>query len=107
MQLLALASLFMAAGAPATCLLQRDLNFRALGLIQFASYAAGYLAVGIPMALHGYGAYALGAACVVQSAVDAGRRLCGQAPSGAPAVLATRAASTRCPPAAPFSSPTW
>jgi O-antigen/teichoic acid export membrane protein len=69
-QLLSLASLLMAAGAPATCLLQRDLNFRALGLIQFASYAAGYLAVGIPMALHGYGAYALGAACVVQSAVN-------------------------------------
>jgi lipopolysaccharide exporter len=68
-QLLALASLLMAAGAPATCLLQRDLNFRALGLIQIASYAAGYLAVGIPMALNGYGAYALGAACVVQSAV--------------------------------------
>jgi lipopolysaccharide exporter len=69
-QLLALASVFMAAGAPATCLLQRDLNFRALGLIQFASYAAGYLAVGIPMALHGHGAYALGAACVVQAAVN-------------------------------------
>jgi O-antigen/teichoic acid export membrane protein len=69
-QLLAFASLLMAAGAPATCLLQRDLNFRALGLIQFASYAAGYLAVGIPMALHGYGAYALGAACVVQAAVN-------------------------------------
>ena len=68
-QLLALASLLMAAGAPATCLLQRDLNFRALGMIQIASYAAGYLAVGIPMALNGYGAYALGAACVVQSAV--------------------------------------
>ena len=69
-QLLALASVLMAAGAPATCLLQRDLNFRALGLIQLASYAAGYLAVGIPMALHGYGAYALGAACVVQAAVN-------------------------------------
>ena len=68
-QLLSLASLLMAASAPATCLLQRDLNFRVLGLIQVASYAAGYLAVGIPMAMKGYGAYALGAACVVQSAV--------------------------------------
>jgi len=68
-QLLSLASLLMAASAPATCLLQRDLNFRVLGLIQVASYAAGYLAVGIPMAFYGWGAYALGAACVVQAAV--------------------------------------
>jgi lipopolysaccharide exporter len=68
-QLLALACLLLAAAAPATCLLQRDLNFRVLGLIQLASYAAGYLAVGIPMALNGYGYYALGTACVVQAAV--------------------------------------
>lgn len=68
-QLLSLANLLMAAGGPATCLLQRDLNFRVLGLIQLASYAIGYLAVGVPMALNGYGAYALGTACVVQAAV--------------------------------------
>jgi lipopolysaccharide exporter len=68
-QWLALASLLGAASAPATCLLQRDLNFRALGLIQLASYAAGYLGVGVPMALMGYGAQSLAAACVVQSAV--------------------------------------
>jgi lipopolysaccharide exporter len=68
-QLLSLASLLSAASAPATCLLQRDLNFRVLGLVQLASYAAGYLCVGIPMALNGYGAYALGAACVVQAGV--------------------------------------
>jgi O-antigen/teichoic acid export membrane protein len=68
-QLLSLASLLMAAAAPATYLLQRDLNFRRLGLIQLASYAAGYLAVGVPMAVMGFGAYALGTACVVQAAV--------------------------------------
>jgi lipopolysaccharide exporter len=68
-QWLALASLLGATSAPATCLLQRDLNFRALGLIQLASYAAGYLGVGVPMALMGYGAHSLAAACVVQSAV--------------------------------------
>jgi lipopolysaccharide exporter len=68
-QLLSLACLLMAAASPATCLLQRDLNFRVLGLIQVAGYAAGYLAVGVPMAMYGYGAYALGAACVVQSVV--------------------------------------
>src|SRR6476661_2698381 len=43
-QLLSLASLLMAAAAPATYLLQRDLDFRRLGMIQLASYAAGYLA---------------------------------------------------------------
>jgi lipopolysaccharide exporter len=68
-QLLSVASVLTAASAPATCLLQRDLNFRMLGLVQLASYAVGYLGVGIPMALQGYGATALGAACVVQSAM--------------------------------------
>jgi lipopolysaccharide exporter len=68
-ELLSIASLLMAMSAPATCLLQRDLNFRTLGLIQLASYAVGYLGVGIPMALAGYGAWALGTACVVQAAV--------------------------------------
>ena len=68
-QLLSLASLLMAAAAPATYLLQRDLNFRTLGLVQPASYAAGFLAVGVPMALNGFGAWALGTACVVQAGV--------------------------------------
>lgn len=68
-QVLSLASLLIAAAAPATYLLQRDLNFRVLGLVQLASYAAGYLAVGVPLALTGHGAMALGIACVVQSAV--------------------------------------
>jgi len=68
-QLLSLASVLIAAAAPATFLLQRDLNFRALGLIQLASYAAGYLCVGVPLALAGFGAWALGTACVVQAAV--------------------------------------
>jgi lipopolysaccharide exporter len=68
-QLLSIASLLTAAAGPATCLLQRDLNFRALGLIQLASYAVGYLIVGVTMALHGWGPMALGAACVVQAAM--------------------------------------
>jgi O-antigen/teichoic acid export membrane protein len=68
-QLLSLASLLTAAAGPATFLMQRDLDFRRLGLIQLESYAAGYLAVGIPMALAGFGAYALGTACVVQAGV--------------------------------------
>jgi O-antigen/teichoic acid export membrane protein len=68
-QWLSLASLLTAASAPATCLLQRDLNFRTLGLIQLASYAAGYLCVGVPMALAGWGVHALAIAAVVQAAV--------------------------------------
>ena len=68
-QLLSLASVLTAAAAPATCLLQRDLNFRMLGLIQLASYAVGYLGVGVTMAMNGWGATSLGAACVVQAAV--------------------------------------
>jgi O-antigen/teichoic acid export membrane protein len=68
-QWLALACLFTAAAGPATFLLQRDMNFRALGLVQLASYAIGYLAVGLPMALHGWGATSLAIACVVQAGV--------------------------------------
>lgn len=66
---MALASLLTAAAAPANCLMSRELNFKAIGLIQLASYTAGYLAVGIPMALNGHGANALAVACVVQAAV--------------------------------------
>lgn len=68
-RLLSLACVLTAASAPAVCLLQRDLDFRTIGLVQLGSYAAGYLAVGVPMALHGYGAAALGTAAVVQAAV--------------------------------------
>lgn len=66
---LALACLLTAAAAPATYLLQRDLNFRAVGLIQVGSYAAGYVAVGVPLALNGWGANALVAAWLVQAGV--------------------------------------
>lgn len=67
---LSLACLLTAAAAPATYLLQRDLNFRAVGLIQVGSYAAGYIAVGMPMALLGWGASSLVAAWLVQAAVQ-------------------------------------
>jgi lipopolysaccharide exporter len=69
-QWLSLACLLTAAAAPATYLLQRDLNFRAVGLIQVGSYAAGYMAVGVPMALAGRGENALVAAWLVQAAVQ-------------------------------------
>lgn len=69
MQWLALACLLGALGATAQSLLQRELNFRAIGLVQLAGYAAGYLCVGLPLALAGWGANALAVACVVQAAV--------------------------------------
>ncbi len=67
---LSLACLLTAAAAPATYLLQRDLNFRAVGLVQVGSYAAGYVAVGMPMALLGWGTSSLVAAWLVQAAVQ-------------------------------------
>jgi lipopolysaccharide exporter len=66
---LSLACLLSAAAAPATYLLQRDLNFRAVGLVQVGSYAAGYLAVGMPMALSGWGIASLVASWLVQATV--------------------------------------
>lgn len=69
LQWLALACLLTAASGTAVCLLQRELDFRGLGLIQLAAYAAGYLACGVPLALAGWGAQALAAACVVQAGV--------------------------------------
>jgi lipopolysaccharide exporter len=68
-QWMAAACVLMALTGPATSLMQRDLNFRALGLIQLVSYAIGYLGLGVPMALAGWGAHALAAACVAQSGV--------------------------------------
>jgi len=66
---LALACLLTSASGTALCLLQRDLDFRALGLIQLIAYAVGYLGAGLPLALAGWGADALALACVVQAAV--------------------------------------
>ena len=66
---LSLACLLSAASAPSTYLLQRDLNFRAAGLVQVGSYLAGYLLVGVPMAMLGWGATSLVAAWLVQAAV--------------------------------------
>ncbi len=66
---LSLACVLTAAAGPSTYLLQRDLNFRAIGLIQVGSYGAGYLMVGIPMALLGAGTASLVAAWLVQASV--------------------------------------
>jgi O-antigen/teichoic acid export membrane protein len=65
---MALACILTAASGTALCLLQRALDLRALGLIQLAAYAMGYLGAGLPLALAGWGADALALACVVQAA---------------------------------------
>ncbi|MFD0667105.1 oligosaccharide flippase family protein [Ramlibacter sp. MAHUQ-53] len=65
---LALACVLTAASGTALCLLQRALDFRRLGLLQLAAYAAGYLACGLPLALAGWGAQALAMAAVAQAA---------------------------------------
>jgi O-antigen/teichoic acid export membrane protein len=67
---LAPACLLQAAAANATHLLQRDLNFRAIGMVQVGSYAVGYVAVGLPMALLGAGVNALVAAWLVQATLS-------------------------------------
>ena len=67
-QWLSLACLLSAAAAPATYLLQRDLNFRAVGLVQVGSYGMGYIVFGLPMALLGWGAASLVTAWLVQAA---------------------------------------
>lgn len=66
---LSLACLMGAAASPASSLLQRDFNFKAIGLIQVVSYAIGYIAIGIPLAMQGYGVNALVAAWLIQALV--------------------------------------
>ena len=65
---LSISCLLQAAAAPATHLLTRALNFKALGLIQLLSYIAGYLLIGLPLAWAGLGVQALVAAWLVQAA---------------------------------------
>lgn len=67
---MSLACILLAAAGPATSLLQRELDFRALGLIQLGSYCVGYLGVGLSLAMQGHGALALAAACLAQSAAS-------------------------------------
>lgn len=58
-------------------LMNRELNFKAPGIIQFFSYAIGYIGVGIPCALMGFGVKALLAAWISQAIVGSiGTYLC-------------------------------
>ena len=68
-QWLSPACLLTAMVAPASNLLRRDLDFRAIGLIQLLGYFVGYLVIGLPLALYGAGVWALVAAWLTQAAL--------------------------------------
>ncbi len=71
MRWLSLTPLIGALGATASVLLRKDLNFKSINLANVVSYAVGFLAFGIPMALLGFGVEALIAAFLVQAGVQA------------------------------------
>jgi len=64
---LAMACVLNGAAGTASNLLLRDLNFRAIGFTDIASYALGYICVGIPLAWSGAGVTSLIAAWLVQA----------------------------------------
>ncbi len=70
-QWLSLTPLIGALGSTSSTLLRKDLNFKSLNLAAVVSYAVGFLVVGIPMALLGFGVEALIAAFLVQAAAQA------------------------------------
>jgi PST family polysaccharide transporter len=56
-------------GQTGTALLRRDLNFANIQKLQIVSYLAGYLAIGIPLALRGHGVWSLAFAQMAQSTI--------------------------------------
>lgn len=61
------ACMINAMAQPSNYLIRRKMDFRSLGLIQLASYAAGYLGLGLPIALFGGGEWALVVAWLAQT----------------------------------------
>lgn len=70
-RLTALTFVINGAGLTATSLLQRDLRFPRLAVIEVVSYCCGYLGVGVVAALGGAGPYSLVAAALGQSLLAA------------------------------------
>lgn len=64
---LSLACLLTSFSSAPTSLIKREMDFRYLNIVKVASYALGYVAVGLPMAWLGHGVYALVAAMLTQS----------------------------------------
>ncbi|MGH9867886.1 MAG: lipopolysaccharide biosynthesis protein [Candidatus Polarisedimenticolia bacterium] len=61
--------LLQGAGVVAESLLQRDLRFRSLALVEVAAFGLGFGVVGIGLALSGYGVWSLAGAHVSQSGI--------------------------------------
>jgi O-antigen/teichoic acid export membrane protein len=61
-----------ALGQTSISLLKRRLAFRAIQIVQIASYLIGYLAIGIPLAYLGFGVWALVVAQLVQTLLASG-----------------------------------
>jgi lipopolysaccharide exporter len=70
-QTLALGCLLGSFGATAGMLMRRALDFKTLNVAMVISYAVGFVGIGIPMALFGWGVWALVAANLVQIGVAA------------------------------------
>lgn len=68
-QALAIICLLNALAAPSLNLLKRQLDFRRIQLAQISSFIAGYVCIGIPLALYGSQAWALVAAWLVQASL--------------------------------------
>ena len=64
---LSLVCLLNALTAPSTNLLKKALDYKALQIAQLGAYLAGYLCVGVPLAILGYGVQALVAAMLVNA----------------------------------------
>ncbi|MEZ5854451.1 MAG: lipopolysaccharide biosynthesis protein [Hyphomicrobiaceae bacterium] len=70
-QTLSISCLINAAAATSGALLRRDLDFKTLNIAAVVSYAAGFFAVGIPLAWAGAGVMSLVAAYLTQATVMA------------------------------------
>ncbi len=67
---LAIVVMLTAVGSISNCLLKRTLDFKTIQLAQVTGFFCGYVLVGIPLSLNGYGVWSLVAAWVMQSLVN-------------------------------------
>lgn len=69
-QVLALNLVVTGFGVTSMSLLRRTMRFRALAIIEFGSYALGYVAIGVSLAASGVGVWSLVAAVLCQSMIQ-------------------------------------
>lgn len=70
LQALSLVLFLTAAASPAMNMLKRQLDFKSIQLSQLVGYLAGYVLLGVPMALIGMGIWSLVVAWLIQAAVS-------------------------------------